>query len=868
MDSTATDPAAEYQRGHLRKALRLATDHGDGSPEALLLEASIRFDLGDAVVALDRFKLLLAGLPVESTRTRYQVELARFVRFAPFFSPATTASMLAGLRQLATSLSNYEALGGLHVAVAKLEALRGAIASAASHVAIAERLSVAQPESDPSRAVSLVKVFVDSGAGNFKTIIDEGNLELERARAHGVSKVLASVLANAGQLALWTGEANISRRFLLEARNAGDEFAFLQLGTCDTLAALEIYCGNLDAAAAHIKDCQAQIARHRVPARSWYDLTHDLTRCLYHGQRHEWADVVAIVAAAEPELNRRHLRTWQASLLAAGARAHARLGDHDAADAALLAAMRACPRGAIDPMIAVEMATGTCLTLRGDTRQGQRHFDRALRAAEAIEHRFQTWMVEQERASLPQLTTTSATSAERRPSHDTGDLSLLLADLAGLVGSGHSVELLARHLVAILDATSLRSRVQVSEHPGRDDDGPPSAHWELRGSHGCRFELADTDRTIRIELASLASLEEIALVKRLTDILATTVPQNDEADQQLWPQADFVGPDDVICWSPRMQELLRIACRLASTNLPILLTGETGTGKEVFARVIHDRSRAKRGPFVPFNASAIPRELVESQLFGHRRGAFTGALDASPGVIRGADKGTLFLDEIGDLDPLVQPKLLRFLESDEIHAVGEIKPQIVSARVVAATNARLETLVEEGRFRSDLLYRLRVASLDLPPLRERKDEIPALTAHFVRKAAAECGRNRIQVGDDVLAALLLYDWPGNLRQLNNELRRMVALADDGATLRSEHLSADISTPWVQSRPQPQRDTSPAFTVQLDRPLELAVVDLERAFIEHALTQTQGRVTEAAQLLGISRKGLFLKRKKLGLYCPD
>jgi two-component system response regulator HupR/HoxA len=185
-------------------------------------------------------------------------------------------------------------------------------------------------------------------------------------------------------------------------------------------------------------------------------------------------------------------------------------------------------------------------------------------------------------------------------------------------------------------------------------------------------------------------------------------------------------------------------------------------------------------------------------------------------------------------------------------------------RVVAATNARLESLVEQGRFRGDLFYRLRVAALALPPLRERKDEIPALIAHFVRKALAETNRKQIVVGDDVVAAMLLYDWPGNLRQLSNELRRMVALAEDGSTLHTSSLSPEISEPWFAIRPPIETPGRPGVVVRLDQPLEIALEELERAFIERALAQSHGRVTDAAQLLGISRKGLFLKRKKLGL----
>lgn len=676
---------------------------------------------------------------------------------------------------------------------------------------------------------------------------------------------LAGLLGNAGQLALWNGNPHAARGFLLEARELSTHFGFLQLGLADSSAALALYENDLATAKRHLDDCRAIIATHKVPSRSWYDLTHQITRCLYYGLREDWHAIVDIVDEADPELARRQLRTWRASLLAAKARAQAHLAQHDQADATLLAAMRACPRGAVDPMISIESATGTCLAMRGDLVQAQRHFDRALRACDAIGHRFHAAFVERARAALPALqTATAAPQAERRRHADAEDAALLLGDVASILNAGHSLDLLAQRVLSVLEATPLRPRLDVAWSAGLGDGVEPGASWEFRGSHGCRLELTGADRSVTIDIRHLGSIEEISLVKSLTDIIALAVNQDDDADNHLWPSAEQTDTGDAIFWSPRMQELLRIAQRLAATDLPILITGETGTGKEVFARLIHEHSRVKRGPFIPFNASAIPRDLVESQMFGHRRGAFTGALESSSGVIRSADQGTLFLDEIGDLDPGVQPKLLRFLESGEIHPVGDLKPLQVKVRIVAATNARLEHLVEQGRFRSDLLYRLRVAAIALPPLRERKDEIPALTAHFVRKAIAETGRQQVRMGDDAVAALLLYDWPGNLRQLSNEIRRLVAMAEDGAVLHSTDLSPEIAEPWFAAHPGDGPATGHGVTVRIDQPLALALEEVERAFIERAMAQSQGCVTDAAQLLGISRKGLFLKRKKLGL----
>ena len=253
-----------------------------------------------------------------------------------------------------------------------------------------------------------------------------------------------------------------------------------------------------------------------------------------------------------------------------------------------------------------------------------------------------------------------------------------------------------------------------------------------------------------------------------------------------------------------------------------------------------------RGPLVAFlTCSALPRDLVESQLFGHRSGAFTGAVDSFPGVIRAAEKGTLFLDEVGDLDLAVQPKLLRFLESGEVHPVGDTKPQIVRVRVVAATNADLDCLVAQSRFRADLFYRIGVAKIALPTLRERKDEIPALAGLFLDRFCRESQRHNLYLGDDFIAALLLYDWPGNIRQLANEIRRVVAMANDGDTLRSNSLTPEIAKSWNSRPVRPEQNVS-TVRIPIDQTLEQATAELERRFIEHALLSAGGRVSEAAQ----------------------
>jgi hydrogenase-4 transcriptional activator len=317
--------------------------------------------------------------------------------------------------------------------------------------------------------------------------------------------------------------------------------------------------------------------------------------------------------------------------------------------------------------------------------------------------------------------------------------------------------------------------------------------------------------------------------------------------------------------------------RVAPHNVAVLLTGETGTGKEVFARELHRLSPFVDGPFVPFNCSAVPRDMLDSQLFGHKRGAFTGAETDSRGVIRSAEGGTLLLDEIGELQLELQPKLLRFLESGEVHPLGDAVPVTVNVRVVSATNANLEHLVANGRFREDLYYRLNVVPIHLPPLRARREEIPALVTLYLARFAKEMEKGRLVLADEALEALLVYRWPGNVRQLINELRRLAALSLPDSTIPLSMLSPVItSRPEAEALPESAREHSPRpsaapespseneIIVRIDRPLAVAVEELERIVVQRALARHGGHVDRAARDLGLSRKGLFLKRQRLGL----
>lgn len=465
-----------------------------------------------------------------------------------------------------------------------------------------------------------------------------------------------------------------------------------------------------------------------------------------------------------------------------------------------------------------------------------------------------------------------------------------LAHVVRLIELGERPALLAREVFVLLKgldcATALaiveqrdKKVVGVRAREGWTAERAALAVKKPRGTltlpvgraNGCELSVVVAPRT---DIQSQAVVRDVrAVVEAARTLESLRARERAEAPLRL-PDLPPARKDGVFA-SARMTHLLDQARRIAASDEPVLIVGETGTGKEVVARFIHKHSARARREFTAFNCSEVPSGMAESVLFGHRSGAYTGATQDYGGVIRGAQGGTLLLDEIADLESSVQPKLLRFLDRGDVHPLGAQKPVHVDVRIIAATNHAIDERGRDGALRADLYFRLNIMRLDIPPLRERREEIPVLVHHFLRRFGTAHGKPNLTMTDEVLDDLHRHDWPGNVRQLENHIRRLAALATSEVVTSSALPASDTSGHGdddAAAGGKPERRESPVadnagsghLRVHTNQPLAAAVAQVEEAVIRQALKDAGGNAAAAARTLGVSRRGLLLKRQRLGI----
>ena len=394
---------------------------------------------------------------------------------------------------------------------------------------------------------------------------------------------------------------------------------------------------------------------------------------------------------------------------------------------------------------------------------------------------------------------------------------------------------------AALKGTGDGGRATELEPIGRDPEGP-------------RYIALASDGPLSVvhrqRLRTLA-----AVVRQGFDLCQARERPSEPAAAALERQLEPLLPG-FVCASAAMFRVVEQVQRLQGNDLTVLITGESGTGKDLVARAIHGGSPRSANMFLPYNCTTATRELADSQLFGHKRGSFTGALADQPGVLRTAVGGTLFLDEIGDLPLDVQPKLLRFLEQGEVLPVGETRPHQVDVRVIAATNADLEARVASAKFREDLFYRLSVIRIHVPPLRDRREEIPHLSTFFLREASERLGKPGVSLSPETLDIFDGFPWPGNVRQLRNEIQRAVALIGSNGIVTPDRLSPTLAAAAAGG----------SVKARARRPVTLAsaIERLERELIQAAMERSGGNISQTARELGLTRRGLYLKLERLDI----
>jgi DNA-binding NtrC family response regulator/tetratricopeptide (TPR) repeat protein len=798
---------------------------------------------------------------------------------------------LPHLRRAAVRAGDPMAMIAFHTLIAEINAQRGLELAATTSIETARGLLKSFNNFWQQGRLAIVSAgtaILQSDYANALAYTKEALTCADRSGSHDLTM---PALGNLAFIKLAQGELSEAQtaleQLVLETLKSGK--SIMEISTRDTEMQLALAEGDLDRAS-RLEQLITSLIQNAASKDSFYELWHIWTKVKWHYACGAIQAGLALATEAIPritEIGDRHLLGRLRLIAAEG---YSRIGEPLQAAALMSAAVQ----GNEDPsleLLAESYRVAGCLTAADDLGTALGHFERANRILKGIGNITASAEVERlignllEPAEMPRNISVNpsgrqefaATEFVSRPADSRVPAAPLVERIAALIELGsHSSLLAAETLSLIRDTGAVVQAAIVTTNDRGDkrledefslsgiDDGSENGAGLVQiplGWHRDRhYELVVLPFPTASAHSTLLSLQRLVSSSRA---LARARQLEREQGAVLPTQA----PEQelgLICSSERMIGLINVIRRVASSNVNVLLTGETGVGKELFARALHHASHRKDRPFLPFNCSTVPRDLIDSQLFGHRRGAFTGALDASAGTIRAAANGTLFLDEIGDMSLDAQPKLLRFLESGEILPLGESKPQHVDVRIVAATNAKLDQLVREGRFREDLYYRLDVIKIHIPPLRERREEIPALVDHFLDKFCQEFQKPRPRVAEETLEYLVLYRWPGNVRQLSNEIQRVVAMAEPFGVLMPAHLSDDI----VASRrtvpvETPSRTTTEVVT-RIDQPLAAAVEHIERAAIQRALSMTLGRLDEAAKMLGLSRKGLYLKRQRLGL----
>jgi DNA-binding NtrC family response regulator/tetratricopeptide (TPR) repeat protein len=823
---------------------------------------------GDTKSAVERFQravTIAAQVDKSNPKLRAWCLVTLILAIAESSGPDATAPLMADLRSTLTKCGSARLWAALHMCGASLDARRGLLRNAKRHTRSAYGILAREPHLWIETHLHIVDFGVAMKSCDFKVALSHARYAVELSERSGAVAVQRNCHGNLGYVLCALGQYEDALSSFERSMSILPSLGPNSAAVLETAARVKLAQGLLDQCE-ELLGRMSESIRHANDRFSYGQREAALTRAKLLARQGSLLSAVAqcdVALALADKVKDDWLQTHTSF---AKAEFIARLGRGYEALTLIEESFGNLLEEPIDLFGQYERILGTALINEQRDRHASLHFDRAKRV----------YLGTSDQPELAELARQAKIRDDSRSIKagldEAPEGCSFLHDAACILAHSSRPELLASEVAHLLTASNAAHHSSAVVH---SDGGQPAVIATFESAdplHGSRtFERKLTIRTtasakFEVTFVPKTDIESIATINSIR-LLVAAAQELDRARAEreqtltLWPVDDDPPAEDGFILLGRMAELMTVAKRVATVHITVLITGESGTGKEILARAVHKYSDRAAKPFVPFNCAAVPRDLVESHLFGHRRGAFTGADRDQLGLIRAAREGTLFLDEIGELGLDLQPKLLRFLESGEIAPLGEPSSMTVDVRIVAATNSNLEDAVRGGRFREDLFYRLNVVRLTIPPLRERRDEIPGFVNHFVARAAEEFKKGQVRVAEETMERLLLYRWPGNVRQLQNEMRRMVALAEADSTLLPHAISDDILEALPIFRHPSSGDE---IAVDLHDKLMPAIARVEEEMIKAALRRHNGKVEAVAKALGISRKGLYLKRQRLGL----
>jgi DNA-binding NtrC family response regulator/tetratricopeptide (TPR) repeat protein len=821
-------------------------------------------DRGDTTKAIEHLQIA-TSLSAADAELSCWSQLRLMVVLSELSGPQIAMARLDEVKRSLTSYGDARPFAALHLWLVEIEGMRGNLESARQHLKTADLLLSAVDDVWLKGYLAINRSAVHYYAAEIAEARRWATSAIEYAQTSGHRATLRAAHTNLGNILSSLGDYSKAEECFELALRCCESGSVHQIAILDNIAQIQLGRGDVDGCRARISTLEKSIERSNHAKRRHYyacALQTKLRLLLAEGKKSQALAVSETIADILTGLPQARVGAERHIL-----KAEALLANDQLCSAADALAPVTSPTIPLSPdlLARFEHVSAQTLVSSGAVDLGRVRLERAIHIYNIVGHCIGS---EQSRKDFLNLSerissTESAIDAGCQRSLDR---------IRSLMELRTRPELFGYEAAALLEDLGCSCDIQLVI----DDEAQANPWVQTRSNHSdsknssCTLTLSsESQRKVELSFVPFADprakLTALSFSRVISQILSIQTPRAFDDQNLVWTTEGLSATHGNFFGSGAMLAILRTVKQVAPLDVTVLITGETGTGKEVIARAIHEHSRRSSMPFLALNCAAVPKDLLESQLFGHRKGAFSGATENHQGIVRAANGGTLLLDEIGELPMDMQAKLLRFLEMSEVHPVGDSHPVKVNVRLLFATNGDLEEAVKQNRFRQDLFYRINVIPIKVPPLRERREEIPVLANLFAQRFAGEFAKEPVRFSSTAMELLILYSWPGNVRQLANEIRRLTALAESGTNITPDQLSAPLQALASPAGTRGQdSDRARNTQVRIDQSLEQATAHLETEMIRHALRQAGGRMSAAAAALGISRKGLYLKRMRLGI----